>query len=401
MVYLNELLGSEVLDAQGRIVGRLHDLILQAGSSLVVAMVITTPVRGTLTLPWGVVASQQGRTISLAVRAGAWTLYQPQEGDIWLARDVRDKEVVDTSRAKLVRVNAILLESSPQGWQVIGADIGGRGLLQRLGLLWLADKLSIPQRLVRWDDVSLARGGQRRLEQLHPTEIAAIVHELPPAEGSDLVEALTDEIAADTLEEVHPDRQADLVEEMAPERAADILEEMAPDEAADILQDLPDHKAQEILSLMEKEEAAQITALLAHPEDSAGGIMTTEYPVLPPQLTATEAVAELRRRYAGELDDVHYVYVTDEDRRLLGVFSLWDLVVANPQARLMDFMEKRVISVRADEDRREAARLIARYNLLAIPVVDTEGRLLGIITVDDAMDLILPQAWRQQLPRMY
>lgn len=401
MVYLNELLGSEVLDAQGRIVGRLNDLILPSGSSLVAAMVIATPARGTIILPWSAVASQKGRTISLAIQAGRWNIYQPQEGDIWLAKDVRDKRVVDTSKAKLVRVNDIFLEGSPQGWQVIGADIGGRGLLQRLGLLWLADKLSIPQRLVRWDDMSLAKGGQQRLEQLHPTEIAAIVHELSPAEGSDLVEALTDEVAADTLEEIHPQRQADLVDEMAPERAADILEEMAPDEAADILQDLPDQKAQEILSLMEKEEADQVAALLVHPENSAGGIMTTEYPALSPHLTAAEAITELRRRYAGELDDVHYVYVTDEAEHLLGVFSLWDLVVADPQARLTDFMEKRVVSVRADEDRKKAARLIARYNLLAIPVVDAENRLLGIVTVDDAMDLILPQAWRQQLPRMY
>jgi CBS domain-containing protein len=349
-----------------------------------------------------VIAERKEKTILLSVAAGTWSLYAPQEGDLWLARDVLDKQVVDTTRAKVVRVNAILLAESPPGWQVEGVEIGGRGLLLRLGLGWLADWLSWPQHLLPWSEVSLSRGpGGRRLEELHPTEIAAIVHELPPAEGSDLVETLTDEAAADALEEIHPDRQADLVEEMAPERAADILEEMAPDEAADILQDLPEEKAQELLRLMDQEEATEVAELLAYPEDSAGGIMTPEYAVLPPHFTVPEALAELRRRFAGKLDDVHYVYVTDEAECLLGVLSLWDLIVADPQSRLADFMETNVVSVRTDQKAEEAARLIARYNLLALPVVNEEGRLVGIVAVDDAMDLILPEAWRQQLPRMY
>jgi Mg/Co/Ni transporter MgtE len=129
--------------------------------------------------------------------------------------------------------------------------------------------------------------------------------------------------------------------------------------------------------------------------------MTPEYAVLPPHFTVPEALAELRRRFAGKLDDVHYVYVTDEAECLLGVLSLWDLIVADPQSRLADFMETNVVSVRTDQKAEEAARLIARYNLLALPVVNEEGRLVGIVAVDDAMDLILPEAWRQQLPRMY
>lgn len=401
MIYLSELLGHAVLDSQGQHVGRLSDLILPAGSATVVALAMQTPVRGTITLPWHIVAGRKERTLLLSTAAGNWPLYIPQIQDLWLNRDIRDKEVIDARRAKLVRVNAILLSESPQGWQVEGIDFGGRGLLQRLGLLWLAERLGLPQRLLRWDEISLSGGDRHRLEQLHPTEIAAIVHELSPGEGSDLVESLTDEVAADAMEEVHPDRQADLLDGMAPERAADILEEMAPDEAADILQDLPDEKAQELLRLMEKDEATDVAELLTHPEDSVGGIMTTDYAALPPHLTAAEALAELRRRFAGELDDLHYVYVTDAAEHLLGSFSLWQLIVADPQARVADLMETKVVSVRAKQEAEEAARLIARYSLLTIPVVDEAGRILGIVTVDDAMDLILPDDWRQHLPRMY
>jgi CBS domain-containing protein len=403
MIYLSAFLGCEVVDAPGRSVGRVSDLILPGGSPIVQALVIKTPTRGTITLPWSAVARQQGKTLLLAVAAGHWPLYAPQESDLWLARDVLDRQVVDTTRAKVVRVNAILLADTPAGWRAQGVEIGGRGLLHRLGLEWLADRLGLRQQIVPWEELSFAsgRGDRQGLEQLHPAEIADIVHELSPAEGSDLVEALAAEVAADTLEEVHPDRQANLLGDMAPERAADILEEMAPDEAADVLQDLPQQKAQELLQLMEQAEAAEVAELLAHPEDSVGGIMTTEYATLRPALTAAEAMAELRQRFAGELDDAHYVYVTDEAEHLLGVFSIWELVVADPQACLADFMQSKVVSLRADQKAEEAGRLMARYNLLAIPVVDDGDRLLGMVTIDDAMDLILPKQWRQQLPRMY
>jgi len=403
MIYLSEFLSQTVADAQGRSVGRVSDLILSAGSPIVRALAIKTPTKSTITLPWSAIAQQKGKTLLLSATTGTWAFYSPREGDLWLARDVLDKQVVDTTRAKVVRVNAILLTDTPAGWQVQGVEIGSRGLLHRLGLDWLADRLGLPQQIVPWEELSFSsgRGDRQGLEQLHPAEIADIVHELSPAEGSDLVEALADEVAAEALEEVHPDRQANLLDDMAPQRAADILEEMAPDEAADILQDLPEQKAQELLHLMEADEAADVAELLTHPEDSVGGIMTTEYATLRPSLTAAEAMAELRQRFAGELDDVHYVYVTDEAEHLLGVFSIWELVVAAPQARLADFMQSKVVSLRAAEKAEEAGRLMARYNLLAIPVVDDEERLLGMVTIDDAMDLILPKRWRQQLPRMY
>jgi len=406
MIYLSELLGRTIRDTQQRPIGRLGDLILAGSSPAVVAIVVQTPTRGRLSLAWEPLSRQADQTL-LRPTANDWPLYTPSqtpsEDDIWLARDLLDKEVVDTTHAKLVRVNAVLLEMSSQAWRLYGVEIGLRGLLYRLGLGWLANRLALSPRVLSWEEISLprGRGAHRRLQQLHPAEIAAIVHELPPAEASDLVESLPDDVAADALEEIHPDRQADLLDDMAPERAADILGEMAPDEAADILQDLPDQKAEELLRLMDKDEAADVTELLVHREGSAGGIMTTDYATLRPDLTAADSLAELRQRFAGELDDVHYIYVTDVHERLLGVLSLWDLVVASPQARLADCMEQKVIRVRADQDATEAARLMARYNLLAIPVVDEQERLLGIVTVDDAMDLILPESWRQQLPRMY
>ena len=401
MFYLSERLGCAVLDSGGQPVGRLSDLALAPGTAAVSALVVKTPDRGTLLVPWTAMAQQKGKTLLLSGATGAWAPHVPETGEIWLARDVQDRRVVDAGRAKLARVNAIAMDEHDGVWLVLGIDVGARGLLERLGLPGLANALGLKQEVVPWSDVGLTGAHSSRLEQMHPAEIAAIVHDLPPAQGSDLVESLTDEMAADTLEEVHPDRQADLLEDMAPERAADILEEMAPDEAADVLQDMSGEKAQELLDLMEDEPAAEAAELLAHREDSAGGLMTTEYATLPPDLTAAQALDELRKRYAGELDDFHYVYIADEQEHVLGVTSLWDLIMADPAARLMDFAETKVISVRPEQEAEEAAQLISRYNILAIPVVDAENRLLGIVTVDDAMDLILPEDWRGRLPHMY
>jgi magnesium transporter len=401
MFYLSEWLGCAVLDSGGQAVGRLTDVVLAPDKTAVTALAVKSPARGVLVLPWTAVAQQKGKTLLLSVAAGAWAPHVPETGELWLARNVQDRRVVDAGRAKLVRVNAIAMDERDGTWQVLGIEVGARGLLERLGLPGLANALGLKQEVVPWSDVAFTGEHSSRLEQMHPAELAAIVHDLPPAQGSDLVEALTDEVAADTLEEVHPDRQADLLEDMAPERAADILEEMAPDEAADVLQDMPGEKAQELLGLMEEEPAAEAAELLAHAEDSAGGLMTTEYASLPPGLTAAQALDELRKRYAGELDDFHYVYITDEQEHVLGVTSLWDLIRADPAAALLDFAETKVISVRPEHEAEEAARLITKYGILAIPVVDAENRLLGVVTVDDAMDLILPENWRGRLPHMY
>jgi CBS domain-containing protein len=399
MFYLSERLGSEVLDVDGQPAGKLTDLVVPPDSDAVSAAVLNVPGRGEALAPFAELST--GPDVPLQFRRDRWTEHQAVEGEIRLARDVLDHKVVDASRARLVRVNAILVEETAEGWRVSGVEVGNRGLLHRLGADGVADALHLAPSLVPWADVGLAQGRTDRLEQMRPAEIAAIIHNLPPAQGSDLVEALNDEVAADTLEEVHPDRQAGLLEDMPPERAADILEEMAPDEAADVLQDMSTAKAQELLGLMEREEAAEASELLAHDEDSAGGLMTTEYAALPPDLTAGAALAELRRRYSGEIDDLHYVYVIDEQERLLGVTSLWDLVMANPDAALNDFMEKRPVFVTPDQKAEEAARLISRFNILAIPVVGEDQRLLGVVTVDDAMDLLLPENWRGRLPHMY
>jgi len=191
-----------------------------------------------------------------------------------------------------------------------------------------------------------------------------------------------------------------VLEDLEPARAADILEEMSPDDAADLVADLSESARDEILALMERDEAAEVRELLGYPEDTAGGIMTTEFVAVPATLTAAETIDRLRE-LEPDAETIYYVYVTDDEGRLVGVLSLRDLIVAPPDTPISEVMIREPVAVGALADQDEVAEVVAHYNLLAVPVVDDDGRLAGIVTVDDAIDTVLPTAWKKRLPRLF
>jgi Mg2+ transporter MgtE len=205
---------------------------------------------------------------------------------------------------------------------------------------------------------------------------------------------------ADTLEEVEPEFQARLLEGMSDEKVADVLEEMEPDEATDLLAELPKERSEELLAMMEADDAKDIRKLLAYPEESAGGIMTTEYVTVRPDLTAEQAIQVLRES-GPEAETIFYIYVTDDANHLIGVFSLSTLIFAQPGTLVSDFTVKRIVTVHPLDEQDEVAQVISKYDLLAVPVVDEENHLHGIVTADDALDKIIPTAWKKRLPRFY
>ncbi|MEP6636508.1 MAG: CBS domain-containing protein, partial [Acidobacteriota bacterium] len=241
-----------------------------------------------------------------------------------------------------------------------------------------------------------------KLARLHPVEIARLAEALSYHHGSEVVESLDDETAAETLEEMPAERQARIIGDMDEERAADILEWMSPDEAADVLGDLPEEKAEELLGLMDDEEQADVAELLPYEDDTAGGLMTTEFVTLPRELTVGEALARLREM-AQTPNMIYYLYVVEAEGswNLIGVIALRSLILADPAAPLAAVMRSEFQSAHPDEPAKEVAHRIAEYNLLALPVVDPTGDILGIITVDDAMEILLPKDWRQRLPRLF
>jgi Mg2+ transporter MgtE len=239
-----------------------------------------------------------------------------------------------------------------------------------------------------------------KLAELHPADVAEIISDLNRLESGQVLEALNVEYLADTLEEVETEFQASLVEGMPDERVADVLEEMEPDEAADLLAELPEERSRELLALMDTDEAADVRLLLTYPEDSAGGIMTTQFAWVNPEMTAEQALNFLRA-HAAEAETLNYVYVVDDEKHLQGVFSLNELIFALPEARILDFMETRVKTVHLLDEQDEVAQVVAKYDLLAVPVVDEDNVIKGIVTADDALDKIIPTAWKKRLPRFY
>ena len=255
------------------------------------------------------------------------------------------------------------------------------------------------------DMSTLPRPQSAHLAELHPADIAEIVHQLTPGQGARLIEGLDDETAADAMEEIDTERQRHILENIQAERAADILEAMEPDEAADLLAQLPEERAQELLGLMTPEESEDVQELLEYNENSAGGLMTTDFIALNTTHSAAEALEAVRTNMKENDVRAAYVYcVADETQDeciLQGVVSVWDLLIAIPTQSLQVLMETDLITVQPDTDPRSVAEIMAKYNLLAVPVVSEAGILEGVVTVDDALDVLLPPDRRRKPTRMY
>jgi CBS domain-containing protein/sporulation protein YlmC with PRC-barrel domain len=417
MAFLSEILGRTITDLDGNIVGKLDDLIAREQAEfphpLVDAVVIER--RGVRHItPYSAVMSLFSPAIPLKFPIEKLPTYELNEDDIYLSRDVLDKQIIDTDGARVVRVNDLELVRVNGTLYVSNVDVGMMGILRRIGLERLTYAIAsglhmrLGQSYISWDNVELLHHDQfmrlrvpaESLADLHPADLAEILSDLNKLESGQFLESMNVEQIADALEQVETEFQASLIEVMDDERAADVLEEMEPDEAADLLAELPAERSRRLVSLMEKEEADDVRHLLTFPEDSAGGIMTTDYAVVPPGVTAENAI-KLLRETASDIDTLIYVYVTDTENHLLGVFSLTDLIFAEPQTLVSEFMDDRVKTVHTLDDQDEVAQIITKYDLLAVPVVDEQNVIHGIVTADDALDKIIPTAWKKRLPRFY
>jgi magnesium transporter len=417
MAFISTIIGRSVVDMDGTRIGTLKDLVARSVVETQHPLINAVVVQGkdkTLAIPYKTVAALISPVVALNCRADEIPAYTIKKDDILLAHDVLDKQIIDTDGARVVRVNDLELVRVNGTLYVSNVDVSAMGIFRRLGLGGVTQRLA--ERLgvkpagnpISWGNVELLRRDQsmrlkvpaEKIAELHPADVAEIIDDLNKLEGGQVLQSLDLERLADTLEEVEPDFQASLIEGMPDEKVADVLEKMEPDEAADLLAELPKERSANLLALMEAEEAEDIRKLLAYPEESAGGIMTTEYAALHPELTAEQAITALRQM-AEEAETIFYVYVTDQEDHLLGVFSLSDLIFAQPKTPVADFMNTHLITVDLLDDQEGVAQTISKYNLLAVPVVDEEHRLQGIVTADDALDKIIPTAWKKRLPRFY
>ena len=412
MRFLSEIMKKTVIDLDGNKIGKFKDFVVSVNIlyPLVEAISIRTSAKKDILVSWEDV-DHINKDIKLKVKFEDIKGYNLKKRDIKLVEEVLDKQVVDLEGKKIRRINDLQLSTTRGYYRLIGVDISFKGILRRLGLEKIASglKINLQEDYISWMDVDVLESDISRLKlkvpeyslkKLHPADIAEIVDQLSINDSITILNSLDDEIAADALEEISPERQVSLFEEMETKRAADILEEMSPDDAADLIGELSEDRAQELLDLMDPEEAKDVESLLKYPEDTAGGIMTTEFAAVKEGLTARQTLNALRKM-AGEVESIYYIYVLSNFNSLVGVMSLRELLLAEPEQKITEFMHRDIISVDVMEEEHDVAKKIAKYNLLAVPVVKDENKIQGVVTVDDAIDIVLPTAWKKHVPRMF
>jgi magnesium transporter len=409
---LSQILNAPVLDRAGEPVGKLSDCIIVPGEAFprITALEVKSNDK-VLAIPMEAVDHFSKWIITLKDSKERITQHQPSPHDLYLVKDFLDKQVIDIHGAKVVRINDLKLMRFNGEYHLTGADIGLRGLCRRLKLEDFLQKLlglfkkKLPEKVIAWNFVELLSPEkprvkltveQSKINQLHPADIAEILTELSPQERTAVMEHLDDEKAADALGDVEPEISLEILDDLSAEKAASILQEMKPDEAADILGELPEEKVTEILSEIGGEEAADLKNLLAHKEDTAGGLMTPKFISLSGNLTVEEAINKLREM-SPDAETIYYLYVVDEEEHLKGVVSLRDLIVSKPTTPLNAIMTSKVVKVLSSATKEEVAEIIAKYDLLAVPVVDESGKLLGIVTVDDVMAELVPPRWKRRM----
>lgn len=411
MLYLSQVLRRPVRDVEGRPVASIKDVIVHLGEDHPpVTGLVARHARRLIYLPRTRIAKFSEAGAQLNFDLLDLRDFKRRDGEVLLARDVLDKQLIDVDGKRVVRVNDVQLIEVAGEWRVTGADVSLQGLWRRLAPAGFFGSRR-PVEVIDWADVGYLatdttsvrlKSSRDKLSRLHPVEIARLAEALSYRQGAEIVAALDDETAAETLEEMHDENQVRIIGDMDKERAADILEWMSPDEAADVLGDLPEATAEDLLNRMEGEEKTDVAELLPYEDDTAGGLMTNEFITLPQGLTVGEAIARLREM-AETPNMIYYLYVVEHEGswKLSGVIALRSLILADPAAPLEEVMRDEFQSAHPDDSAKDVAHKIAEYNLLALPVVDDLGEIAGIVTVDDAMELLLPKGWRQRLPKIF
>jgi CBS domain-containing protein/sporulation protein YlmC with PRC-barrel domain len=402
-LYFSDLLNRPLSDPEGRIRGRLTDLKVRLGEPFPRVDSLVIRRRGEKSarvLDWSSVETIRGRSAVLKPGSESrLTGLDVGNEEIQLREDLLDKQVVDTHGARIERVNDIHLLIAHGELRIAHVEFGLRGILRRLGWIKTIDAVTdwlfsyrIAEKLVSWKCVQpLASDPKknlklnvtvRKLHELHPSDIADIIEELDRANRSSVFRALDTETAAETLQEVDPKLQLSLIETAPPDRASDILETMEPDEAREFLADLPEEKMESLIGTMEPPFRDHVKGLLKHREGTAGSIMTTDFLALRGDQTIADAVESFRNAIH-PLETVAYIYITGEDRRLAGVITLRHLLLCDREERLGALMNPHVLMVETDDDIATVADVFNKYKFLAVPVVDRNLVIRGIITLQD------------------
>ncbi len=413
MPMLSELVRWDVSDSAGRR-GSLTDLVVDLAAGdypPVTHLIVTGPKKELMALPWNKVGSLDGSGGRFVVSDLNGVTQAPERllaKSVLLKRDILDALVLDLQSRRAMRANDLWLEEENGRLTLRAVDASFSAILRRIS----RDTLGRGRNLHDWKYIEFLRGDpkaarsgadyHRRIAVLPPGEIANLTDSLPYLHAAELLTLLPDPIAADVLESMEPSRQVQIYEELDDAMGACLLALMRPDEAADLIGHLQPDAARVALERLPAGRRAQVVDLLRYPEDTAGGIMNNDIVVVPAGLTIEEARQRLRDRLT-EPDFVYFIYVVDDEqtRQLLGVLTLRDLLIAQPDATVTEIMRPHLVTIFPLEAADEAARRVTDSGLVALPVVSRDGRLLGAVTVDSAVARIAPESWRAQAPRIF
>jgi flagellar motility protein MotE (MotC chaperone)/sporulation protein YlmC with PRC-barrel domain len=405
-VFVARLSGLPVFDPNGDQVGRVRDVVvaLRVGRDAprVLGLAVEIQARRRIFVPIGRVTSIDPEAVLLTTGTVSLRRFDKRTGETLVLAELLDRRVSLTAQdgaGEQVTVVDVAMERTRTDWLLT------RVAVRRAGGLRGRRRGELLQ--VAWDEVngfSLPEDGQGAanllavFEKLRPADLAGVMHDLSHKRRAEIVAALDDERLADVLEELPEDEQVELLSGLEDERAADVLEAMAPDDAADLLGELTPAEAERLLGLMEPDEADPVRQLLAYGDDTAGGLMTSEPVILPPNTTVAEALARVRNpdlspALAAQVYVVRPPYEVPTGR-YLGTVHFQRLLREPPSSLVSAVVDSGIDPLAPECPLQEVTRHLASYNLVAVPVVDSDQRLVGAVTVDDVLDHLLPQDWR-------
>ena len=409
MLHATEILGALTYDSAGNFVGRVKEMFIvpEEQPNRVSRVLIGRGKYRALVAKADQIASVEPGRVGLTTDESALELYQPSESWLAVRKDLLDQQIIDTNGRKVVRVNDVdLADQRTNGnteLRVAQVDVGLPGAVRRLlqgvvppkGIRRIQAKL--PRRTILWEFVNLIepdplrrvklRLSGDRLAQLHPADLAEIMDELSPAERQSIIDSLDEETAAETIAELDKRLQTQVVEKLDPEKAAGIIEEMNPDEAADLIQSLEPETSQEVLEEMDRYEANEVKQLLRYHENTAGGMMNTEFVVVGEDATRGEVVDYIRFHEIS-LDQLDNIILLNKDAQLAGTVPVARLILASSDQRMSELAFEPLLSVQPDASDRDVFELFDKYNLRSLTVVDDKNVPIGTITVDDVVSRI-------------
>ncbi|MCX6249498.1 MAG: CBS domain-containing protein [Bacteroidetes bacterium] len=411
--YVSQILGKKLYSSDGTILGRIKDLLIDltpidtGEAKPVRPEIIAIKVKidqGFRILDFSAIEIQKKKGKHSVICHDIEELSPDYLSNVlWLVDNFLDKQIVDINGSKVVRMNDIRLVSIPSGTYALAVDVGIDGLLRRLSVEGPIQQflnlfgIDIPVKLILWDDIEAVDFSNTsiklsktssKLQTLHPSDLADIIEELDTASRTYVFTSLDEEHAADVLEELEPKAQLQIIESLPVEKLADVLEKMPADEVADLLDELEEDRAEKLLNEMEKTSSAEVRELLEYPDNTVGSIMSTDFLTFRGDMTVAATIQELRRQQPDPVT-FYSIFVVDKNEKLISSIPLGELIISDPGKKLKDVVKTKAVAVFDDDKIDTLAELVSKYNLLAVPVINKEMKMEGMVAVEDIVDDLL------------